>query len=74
MWSKKSLSSKIIILIFLLISLVTTTVTYRTFLSFRQQSIMTFDFNARRFELATDEFIDDIITDIPNISATTSRE
>ena len=71
MWPKKSLSSKIIILTFLLISLVTTTVTYRTFLSFRQQSIMTFDFNGRRFNLATDEFIDDIITDLPNISATT---
>ena len=71
MWSKKSLSSKIVIYIFLLISLFTTAVSFRTYLSFRQQSIMTFDFNGRRFDLATDEFIDDIIIDLPNISATT---
>ena len=32
---------------------------------------MTFDFNARRFNLASDKFVDDIIVDLPNISATT---
>lgn len=62
---------KVTIYLLLLICFPSTYISYKTFLSFRQQAIMTFDFNARRFNFATDQFVDDIIVDLPNISATT---
>jgi len=71
MRSIKSILAKAIISLILLTAVFTVSITYRTFQSFKQQGIMTFDFNNRRFNLATEEFIDEIIIDLPNISATT---
>ena len=44
-------------------------VSYRTYLSFVQARKFTLDFNTRNFS-ADQKFIDDLITDLPNLSAT----
>lgn len=56
--------------VLLIFSFLSIFISFKTYLSFCQQGIMTYDFNNRRFNLADDEFIENIITDLPNISAT----
>ena len=71
MKSKNKIFTKAIISLILITASTSVFITYRTYKSFIQQAIMTYDFNNRRFNLASDEFINEIIVDIPNISATT---
>ena len=53
------------------LSLSSSLVAYRTFKSFIQARTFTLHFNTRNFQDVTQEFIDELIVDIPNISATT---
>ena len=58
-----------ILIVFL--SLGSTFIAYRTYKSFVQARTFTLHFNTRNFQDVTQEFIDELIVDIPNISATT---
>ena len=53
------------------ISLGSSFIAYRTYKSFVQARTFTLHFNTRQFQDVTEEFIDELIVDIPNISATT---
>ena len=58
-----------ILIVFL--SLGSSFIAYRTYKSFVQARMFTLHFNTRQFQDVTEEFIDELIVDIPNISATT---
>lgn len=58
-------------ILIILISLASSSVAYRTYLSFVQARTFTLHFNTRNFKDVTQEFLDDLIVDLPNISATT---
>ena len=62
---------KIIIILLLFISVLSTAISYRTYLSFVQAKTFTLHFNTREFNKADQKFIDNLITDLPNLSATT---
>lgn len=62
---------KIIIIFLLFISVLSTAISYRTYLSFVQAKTFTLHFNTREFNKADQKFIDNLITDLPNLSATT---
>ena len=55
----------------LLISVLSTAISLRTYQSFVQARTFTLHFNTRDFKNADQKFIDNLITDLPNLSATT---
>ena len=61
--------NKLLIGSLIILSLASVFVSHRTYLSFVQARKFTFDFNTRNFK-ADQKFIDDLITNIPNLSAT----
>ena len=61
----------IYLILVLLISIFSTLISYRTYQSFVQARTFTLHFNTRQFEKADQKFIDNLIYDIPNLSATT---
>lgn len=63
--------NKIFLILVVVFSFGSTLVAFRTFLSFRQARTFTLHFNTRQFQNVNQEFIDDIIIDLPNLSATT---
>ena len=66
-----NINNKIFIFSFLLLSIGSTLISFRTYSSFKQARKFTLDFNTRQFKNVDKEFIDNLIIDIPNISATT---
>lgn len=59
-----------ILVLLLIISIGSTLISYRTYKSFIQATIFTLHFNTRGFDKEDKQFYDDLITDIPNLSAT----
>ena len=62
---------KSIVIFLLALSMGSCFISYRTYLSFIQAKTFTLHFNTREFEKVDKEFFDDLITDLPNLSATT---
>lgn len=61
---------KLILLTLLIISICSTIVSHRTYLSFVQAQTFTYHFNTRGFDKVDEQFYDNLITDLPNLSAT----
>ncbi|MFL2603708.1 MAG: tetratricopeptide repeat protein [Flavobacteriaceae bacterium] len=59
-----------IALLLLILSIGSCFISYRTFLSFVQAKTFTLHFNTREFTKVDKEFYDNLITDLPNLSAT----
>ena len=70
---KKSnlMNKKFYLLVIIIISLGSSFVGYKTYLSFVQARTFTLHFNTRQFQDVTQEYIDQLIVNLPNISATT---
>ena len=64
-------SVKYLSITLLFISILSTGIALRTYMSFVQAKIFTLHFNTREFDKASKKFVDNLITDLPNISATT---
>jgi len=64
-------NSKFLSIVLTVISIISSAIAYRTYQSFVQARTFTLHFNTREFNKADQKFIDDLITDLPNISATT---
>ena len=62
--------SNYLLIILILLSIASSLLSYRTFLSFKQAKIFTKHFNTREFYKVDQNFIDNLIVDIPNLSAT----
>ena len=62
---------KILAIFLISVSILSTAISYRTYLSFVQARTFTLHFNTREFNKADQKFIDNLITDLPNLSATT---
>lgn len=62
---------KILLILLIIFSAASTFIAHRTFLSFVQARTFTLHFNTRKFDTADQKFIDDLIVDLPNLSATT---
>lgn len=58
------------LLFLLILSVGSTFISYRTYISFVQARVFTLHFNTREFDKVDQQFIDNLITDLPNISAT----
>ena len=67
----KNNSIKYISILIFFMSILSTAIAFRTYQSFVQAKIFTLHFNTREFNKASKKFVDNLITDIPNISATT---
>jgi len=57
-------------ILLIVISITSTAIAYRTYLSFVQARTFTLHFNTREFDKVETEFYDNLITDLPNLSAT----
>ena len=63
-------NKKTLVFIFLVIlSIISSIISYRTYLSFVQARKFTLDFNTRSFD-GDQKFVDELIVDLPNLSAT----
>ena len=62
--------TKLFIVFILIISIGSVIISHRTYLSFIQAKKFTLHFNTRAFEDVDQNFINDLIFDIPNLSAT----
>ena len=61
---------KSIVIFLLILSIGSCFISYRTYLSFIQAKTFTLHFNTREYEKVDKEFFDNLITDLPNLSAT----
>ena len=62
--------TKLLVVFILIISIGSIIISHRTYLSFIQARKFTLHFNTRAFEDVDQNFINDLIVDIPNLSAT----
>ena len=63
--------SPFFLIFIILFSSASSVIAYRTYLSFVQARTFTLHFNTRNFKDVNQEFLDDLIVDLPNLSATT---
>ena len=61
---------KYLLLLLIISSVGSTYISYRTYTSFVQAKIFTLHFNTREFDKVDEQFYDNLITDLPNLSAT----
>ena len=61
---------KVIIILLLVLSIGSCFISYRTYISFIQAKTFTLHFNTREFSKVDKEFYDNLIIDLPNLSAT----
>ena len=61
---------KLLSIVLVVISIISTIISHRTYLSFVQARTFTLHFNTREFNKADQNFIENLIVDLPNLSAT----
>ena len=61
---------KLLLLLLIVFSITSSVISYRTYRSFVQARTFTLHFNTRQFKDVDQKFIDEMITDLPNLSAT----
>ena len=63
-------NSKFLSIVLTVISIISSAIAYRTYQSFVQARTFTLHFNTREFDKADPKFVENLITDLPNLSAT----